>query len=272
MKIENKTVFITGASRGIGQALAIAFAKRGCSVIGCDLSLDTQTETQAQVEAVGGDYYPLRSDMSETASAMDVVNAAAVTQTAKGLGFDILINNAGIAPSGPYAETEFAPWEKTIAVNLTGVMAATHAAIPHLLTRPNAHIVNISSIAGVSSVPGAAAYCASKFGVLGFTKAIEFELKSTSVNVTSVHPTMVQTRMIEGVSKMPLVPVIEKGRVVSDILNAIEKSKSQIFVPKRMRWTMDVLPRLFPRLTTFIISKDKRMQSWQTATKGLPKT
>jgi len=84
MKLENKTVFITGASRGIGQALAIAFAKRGCSVIGCDLSLDTQTETQAQVEAVGGDYYPLRSDMSETASAMDVVNAAAVTQTAKG--------------------------------------------------------------------------------------------------------------------------------------------------------------------------------------------
>lgn len=270
MNIENKTVFITGASRGIGQALAVAFAQRGCSIIGCDLSLETQSETQSRVEVAGGDYYALRGDMSDTKVARETVEAASAIQTAKGLGFDILINNAGIAPSGPYGEADFARWEQTIAVNLTGLMAVTHAALPHLLDRPAAHIVNMSSIAGVSSVPGAAAYCASKHGVLGFTKSLEFELKKTSVTVTSVHPTMVQTRMIDGIGKMPLVPIIKKDRVVADIIKAVERSKTQIFIPKRMRWTLDVLPRLFPRLSTFFIANDKRMRNWETADKDLP--
>jgi len=215
MNIENKTVFITGASRGIGQALAVAFAQRGCSIIGCDLSLETQSETQSRVEAAGGDYYALRGDMSDTKVARETVEAASAIQTAK-------------------------------------------------------DIVNMSSIAGVSSVPGAAAYCASKHGVLGFTKSLEFELKKTSVSVTSVHPTMVQTRMIDGIGKMPLVPIIKKERVVADIIKAVERSKTQIFIPKRMRWTLDILPRLFPRLSTFFIANDKRMRNWETADKDLP--
>lgn len=261
MDIRGKTVFITGTARGIGQGLAVAFAEAGCSVIGCDLSVQTET-----ADRVGGAYTELIADISTPQG------AKAVVEQAIAIGFDILINNAGIATSGSFADAGFERWKHTIDVNLIGLMAVTHAALPHLKTRPAAHIVNLSSIAGAWGSPGMAAYCASKHGVTGFTRSLEYDLVNTNIGVTSIHPSMARTRMIENVPNTKLTPVIETDAVVKAVLRAIRLNKSQVFVPGRMRWIIDILPRLFPGLTKRALMTDKNALGWANANKGIPKT
>lgn len=259
MNIQGKTVFITGTARGIGQGLAVAFAKADCKVIGCDLAAQTQTATM-----VGATYRELIGDISTYDGAKTVVDQATE------IGFDILINNAGIATSGEFDAADFARWERTIAVNLIGLMAVTHAALPHLKSLPTAHIVNLSSVAGCTGSPGMAAYCASKHGVLGFTKSLEYELVGTSIGVTSIHPSMARTRMIDGVAQPKLLPLIEADDIVRAIMRAVQKNKSQVFVPGRMRWLVDVMPRLFPRLTKKVLLSDPNALGWQRADKAVP--
>ena len=101
MNFKNKTVFITGSARGIGQGLAIAFAQAGADIIGCDLRADTQATTREKVEAAGRTYHLLEADLSH------VEEAVAATEEAIAIGFDILVNNAGIATSGAYDSVPF---------------------------------------------------------------------------------------------------------------------------------------------------------------------
>ena len=259
MDILGKTVFITGTARGIGQGFAAAFAKAGAKVIGCDLGPQPET-----AKMVGAGYVELQGDVSTPAGAKALVDQASA------IGFDILINNAGVAPSGTFAEVDFETWKKTIDVNVIGLMAVTHAALPHLLGRPEAHIVNMSSIAGAWGSAGVAAYSASKHAVTGFTRSLEYELADTAICVTSIHPSMVKTRMIEGVPAMKTVPVIEPDDVVQAALKAIEKGQNQVFVPGHLRWMLNVLPRILPGLTKRMIISDKDSRGWQIAQKEIP--
>jgi all-trans-retinol dehydrogenase (NAD+) len=259
MKAHGKTIFITGTARGIGQALAVAYAKAGCHVIGCDLT--EQTETAAMV---GENYTQLIGDIATPEGAKALVDQAI------DIGFDVLINNAGIATSGTFADADFARWKRTIDVNLIGLMAVTHAALPHLRSQPEAHIVNLSSIAGAWGSPGMAAYCASKHGVTGFTRSLEYELANTKIGVSSIHPSMARTRMIDDVPNTKLTPVIEPDDVVKAVMRAIELNKPQIFVPGRMRWMINIVPRLFPSLTKRLLLSDKNAQGWTNANKDVP--
>ena len=260
MDFRGRTVFITGTARGIGQGLAVALAEADCMIIGCDLA--PQPETKA---LVGPAYVELVGDVSDPGEAARLVADAAE------IGFSVLINNAGIAPSGDFAKTNFARWQAAIDVNVTGLMAVTHAALPHLLAQPAAKIVNMSSVAGCSGAPGVVAYCASKHAVAGFTAALDLELDGTHVSLMSVHPSMAKTRMIEGVPRQKLIPIVESDDVVRAILKGIAKDKRQIFVPGRMRWLVNVLPRVFPRLTRKVMLSDPNARGWLTANKGLPK-
>ena len=259
MKAQGKTIFITGTARGIGQALAVAYAKAGCRVIGCDLG--QQSETAAMV---GEAYTQLIGDIATPKGAKALVDQAI------DIGFDVLINNAGIATSGTFADADFARWRRTIDVNLIGLMAVTHAALPHLRSRPEAHIVNLSSIAGAWGSPGMAAYCASKHGVTGFTRSLEYELADTKIGVSCIHPSMARTRMIDDVPNTKLTPVIEPDDVVKAVMRAVEFNTSQIFVPGRMRWMINIIPRLFPSLTKRLLLSDKNAQGWTNANKDVP--
>ena len=260
---KGKTVFITGSARGIGQGLAIAFAKARCDIIGCDLRADAQSVTKAAVEAEGQTYHTIEADLSK------VEEAVAATEEAVHIGFDILINNAGIATSGEYDAVPFERWKRTIDVNVTGLMAVTHTALPHLRSRKKAHIVNMSSIAGVIGSPGMEAYTASKFAVNGFTRCLEYDLDGTSIGVTSVHPSMVRTRMIDGVSRSKSTPEIKVDDVVNAILKAVRRDKPQIFIPPGLRWGFDIGSRVFPGLTRKMM-RDPDLQGWKRASKGIP--
>lgn len=259
MNIHGKTIFITGTARGIGQGLVVAYAKAGCRVIGCDL--EAQNETAS---LVGENYIQLIGDVSTPDGAKSLVDLAVE------IGFNVLINNAGIATSGRFVDVDFARWKRTIDVNLIGLMAVTHAALPHLMTRPVGHIVNLSSIAGAWGSPGMAAYCASKHGVTGFTRSLEYELADTQIGVSSIHPSMARTRMNENVTNTKLTPVIDADDVVKAVMRAVAHSKPQIFVPGRMRWIINIIPRLFPGLAKRMLLGDKNALGWAAADKGVP--
>ncbi|MEL6687736.1 MAG: SDR family oxidoreductase [Pseudomonadota bacterium] len=263
MNYKGKTVLITGAARGIGQGLAVAFAKAGCNIIGCDLRADAQANTKMAVEAEGQTYHTLEADLSK------VEEAVAATEDAVQIGFDILINNAGIATSGEYDAVPFGRWKATIDLNVIGLMAITHTALPHLRNKKQAHIVNMSSVAGVIGSPGMAAYTASKFAVNGFTRCLEYDLDGTSVGVTSVHPAMVRTRMIDGVTRSKSTPEIGVDDVVKAVLNAVKKDRPQVFIPPGIRWGFDIGSRVFPGLTRKMM-RDDDLQGWKRADKGIP--
>ena len=264
MDVSGRTAFVTGTGQGIGLGLARALAEAGCDVIGCDLSEDRQADARAAVEGADRRYEALVADLSDTGAARRVTREAAER------GFDVLINNAGIAPSGPYAEVPFETWAKTVEIDLLACMATTHEAVPHLLGRPRGLIVQLSSIAGVAAAPGMAAYNAAKFGVTGFTRALEMELAKTNVGVLLVHPTMVKTRMTEGVEGSSAVPVIEPGAVVSAVMDAIRQDRRTVFVPRRMGMLTSALPALFPGVARRMSLRDPSTASWMRARKGLP--
>jgi all-trans-retinol dehydrogenase (NAD+) len=261
MDFQGRTIFITGSARGIGQALAVALAEAGGTIIGCDLHAQTETKTK-----LGDAYHELIGDVSDPKDAQRLV-AEAIE-----IGFSVLINNAGVAPSGDYAQTDFARWKTAIDVNVTGLMAITHAALPHLLAQPSAKIVNLSSVAGCVGAPGMAAYCASKHAVAGFTSALDLELDGTGLSVMSVHPSMARTRMIDGVAEPKLLPIIEPDDVVQAILKGIRRDKRRVFVPGRMRALVDVLPRLFPHITRRTLLADPNARGWLHADKRIPKS
>ena len=262
MDLHGRTALVTGSARGIGQALCVALAERGCAVIGLDR--DAQDETEAKVRAAGRGYTALTADLADEGA------ARAAAREAAGHGFDLLVNNAGVAPSGAYRAQPFEVWAATVRIDLLAPMAVTYECLPMLRSRPRAGIVNLSSIAGVSVTPGTAAYNAAKFGVTGFSRALAAECAGSSVFVSTIHPSMVRTRMTDGVTGSAAVPVIEVEAVVAAILRAVSREAHTVFVPGRMRLLTEALPALSPRLARRITARDAAARSWLQAAKRLP--
>jgi NAD(P)-dependent dehydrogenase (short-subunit alcohol dehydrogenase family) len=264
MNLRDQTVLLTGAARGIGQATALALARRGAHIIGVDLRAGDMDETARQVEALDRRFFALEADVSDPEAVRRVVREAEEAG-----GFSVLVNNAGVLPSGPFAETDFSVWARTIEVDLTGLMALTHAALPHLLREPQAHIVNIASIAGKFGASGLAAYCAAKHGVVGFSEALRFELRRTQVGVSCICPTMVQTRLIEGVRRSPLVPLVRPEEVAQAVMRAVECNLPEVFVPRYMRWLVGVLPAVAPPVFRWLVHRDAAADGWLEARRPL---
>ena len=268
MRLSHKTVLITGAARGIGQAIARRCAEHGADVIGVDLPQEDLTATARIVEATGQRFYALAGDVSDPAHASTLIEQAIRAND----GFDVLINNAGVAPSGPFQERDFEVWQQTVQTNLTGLMAMTHAALPHLRTRFRAHIVNLGSLSGKLGTPGLVAYSAAKHGVVGFSAALRAELtmQRASIGVNCVLPTLVDTRMTKGVARSNLVPLIQPDEVAAAVVQAIERNESEVYVPGRTRWLFGWLPALFPALAEWLTVHDATARGWLAARKNLP--
>jgi 3-oxoacyl-[acyl-carrier protein] reductase len=183
-RVADKVVLVTGAGRGLGREIALAFARSGADVVVTARTQAAIDAVAAEIEDFGGRALAVASDVTRK----DEVQAAVGRAVQEFDQIDILVNNAGVAVYGPFVEQDLADWRAMIDTNLIGTMLCTHAVLPAMLRRGEGLIINIASVAGIHGLPNEAGYCAAKHGVKGFTDALAVELKDKGVRVCGVYP------------------------------------------------------------------------------------
>jgi 3-oxoacyl-[acyl-carrier protein] reductase len=196
--LEGKVALITGASRGIGKAIAISFARQGASVAFTDMRRDELMEaTELEIQALGVKAIGYASD----ASSFDD-SERAVDEIAKEFGrIDILVNNAGITRDNLLMRMTEADWDLVIKVNLKSVFNLTKAVQKYMLKQRSGSIINMSSVVGVNGNGGQSNYSASKAGLIGFTKSVAQELGSRNIRCNAIAPGYIETEMTAKLSE-----------------------------------------------------------------------
>ena len=237
--LAGKVVAITGGARGIGEATARAIVAKGGKVAIGDLDAELAQKTAG---ALGGEAIALELDVTRRQSFEDFLS-----QVEERLGpVDVIVNNAGIMPVGPFVEEDDATARRLIDINLHGVIFGTKLAIPGMVRRGSGHIVNIASTAGKGGFPGGATYCATKHAVVGLSEAVRAELRDTGVEVSVVMPAVVNTELGSGLVEARGVKVSEPSDVADAIVDALEAPKFDVWVPKltgAISRVMTLLPR-----------------------------
>ena len=188
-ELEGQVAIVTGASRGIGRATALAFAGRGCPVTLAARDETGLQEAAEKIEQMGGSSLVCPTDVTNVDQIYRLVD-----ETVKKFGrVDILVNNAGILILKKVIDTSIEEWDRTLDVNLKAVFLASQAVLPHMIKQKYGQIITVASIAGKRSGPRHGAYSAAKFGVLGFTEALASEVKEFNIRVNAVNPGMVDT-------------------------------------------------------------------------------
>jgi 3-hydroxybutyrate dehydrogenase len=213
VRLKGKVALITGASRGIGLAIAKAFAAEGAKLALCSR---TESDIKLTAQSVG---------KGSIAIGCDVCNPeqvhAMVERALKQFGqIDILVNNAGDAISAPIVKTDLSLWDKMINSNLTSVFLCTRAVLPHMIEKKSGRILNVSSIAGKMGSKYVAAYSAAKHGVIGFTKCVAIEMAEHRITCNAVCPGYVDTplteRSIKNISEKTGVSVGQARRLIEN--------------------------------------------------------
>tara|TARA_B100001564_G_scaffold295733_1_gene260966 strand:+ start:1393 stop:2139 length:747 start_codon:yes stop_codon:yes gene_type:complete len=192
-ELNSKCVVVTGAARGLGQAIAIKFAEAGANIALCDLQEDWLSETVEKVKSLGS--------RAETYG-INVADAEHVVEGIKAIEsdfgqIDVLVNNAGITKDGLLMRMSEADWDAVIDVNLKGVFLCTKAVMRGMMKQRSGTIVNIASVIGLMGNAGQANYAASKGGVISFTKTVAKELASRNVRCNAVAPGFIRTAMTD---------------------------------------------------------------------------
>lgn len=191
MSLDGKVAIVTGASRGIGEAIALCFARRGAKVVVSSRKMDGLAAVAHKIEAAGGDATPIVCHAGKEDQITALV-AGAVSRYGK---VDILVNNAAANPYfGPMMNVDFGAWEKTFEVNTKGYFIATREVVRHLQSRDAAgSVVNIASIAGMTAAIAQGVYGMSKAAVISMTKTLSVELGGSGIRVNAIAPGLVDT-------------------------------------------------------------------------------
>jgi len=222
MKLENRLAFITGGGRGIGRAIAVAFAVEGASVV-------VAARTREQIESVADEINAGENSKAfavecDVAYSESVERAFDRVEEKFGRAPDVLVNNAGIVETATFIKTDEALWQRHLSVNLTGTFHCTRAAVAPMLAAGWGRIINIASIAGKTGAPYISAYAASKHGVLGLTRSLALEVATQGITVNAICPGYVDTEMTSrGIENM----VEKTGRSANDALKMLEKMSPQ---------------------------------------------
>jgi short-subunit dehydrogenase len=228
MRWEGSIAVVTGASRGIGKAVAVAAARRGAQV---GLISRSQDELDAVLKQCGGRGAVSIADVGRRD---DIERAIGEIEQALG-PIDILVNNAGLGAWGAFNDESIETFERLMAVNYLGTVYAMKAVLPGMLARGRGHIVNVASIAGRIGAPFEAAYSASKFAVAGLSEAVAIEVGTKGVGISVVNPGPVATEFFEtrGVPYARKTPKpVSAERVADDVIAAVEKNKLETYIPR----------------------------------------
>jgi NAD(P)-dependent dehydrogenase (short-subunit alcohol dehydrogenase family) len=194
--LDGKVAIITGASRGIGEAIARTYAKAGAKVVLSARKVDSLNQTAESIQAEGGDVIPVAAHTGDPNALNDLVEAT----IAKYGGVDILVNNAATNPHfGPLLTSEESMWDKTLEVNLRGYFRLIRAAVPSMQKRGGGKIINIASIVGLTPMPGMGLYGITKAAVIMMTKTLAAELGSSNIQINAIAPGFVKTRFSQAI-------------------------------------------------------------------------
>jgi short-subunit dehydrogenase len=256
MQLSGSRVVVTGASRGLGAAVATRIARRGGRVALVARSGDVITRLAAEL---GGDAYP--ADLADS----DAIEPLAARISADG-PIDVLVNNAGLDLTGALTELDPDAIRELVLVNLLAPMLLSRAVIPGMLERRRGHIVNVSSLAGTNALPGVAPYSTSKAGLSHFTASLRAELKGTPITTTLVEIGPVESEMMDSLrghaptrralqrlAKLQLVADLDMDDVADALVTAIERDRRHLRLPHR--------DALFPLLS----EAPRRMTEWLLA-------
>jgi len=197
MRLEGKTALVTGASRGIGRAIALALASEGADVVvNCSSSMIEAEKVSNEIKKLGRNSIVFKADVSEKTSVEKMVN-----ETINKFGrIDILVNNAGIATVSPSEKLQEDLWRRGIDVMLTGVFFCSQAAGKEMIKQKSGKIINIASINGLVAFPERACYCSAKAGVMALTKVLASEWAKYNVNVNAVAPGYIETELVNNLA------------------------------------------------------------------------
>lgn len=219
---EGKVAVVTGAARGIGQAIAKRLAQEGADVVICDLQAEWLAETAGIVEGLGRKALPLAVDVGDS----EAVNAC-INEVVKVFGkVDIMVNNAGITKDTLLVRMSDDDWDAVLRVNLKGTFLFSRAVAKHMMKQRSGAIVNIASISGVIGTAGQANYAASKAGVIALTKSTANELAARGVRANAIAPGFISSKMTDALSEdvrkqyLSRIPLGRFG-TVEDIANAV---------------------------------------------------
>lgn len=223
MMLKNKVALVTGASRGIGRAIALKLAEKGAKVaVNYAGREDAASETVNMIKQSGGDAFAIKANVANGEEVQQMVK-----QVIEMFGaLDILVNNAGITRDNLIMRMKEADWDDVISTNLKGVFNCTKAVTRQMMKQRKGRIINISSIVGVSGNPGQANYVAAKAGVIGLTKSAAKELASRSITVNAIAPGFIETEMTDELADslkeemLKQIPLAEFGQP-EDIANVV---------------------------------------------------
>ncbi len=257
--IAGSRMLITGASQGIGRALALAAAQRGARVLAAARSAELLDELAAEARAAGHPLEVVRADVTSPVDRQRLVEAA---QCRLG-GLDILVNNAGIGATGHFADCGPERLRTIMEVNFFGLTETTRVCLPLLRQGQRPAIVNISSIAGKRGIPARSEYSASKFAVQGFSEALRAEMARFGIDVLVVSPGLTQTNfsqnMLEQKARMPMDHLrgMTAEAVARATLRAIERGQNEVCLTLQGRLIV-LVSRFFPRLADRIAARRVR--------------
>jgi len=266
--MQGRVALVTGGASGIGRALSGALVARGASVVVADINASRAAAVASELDG--------RGPGSATSLSLDVADAGgfqrAVGEVRDGHGrLDLLFNNAGIGIGGPVEELELAHWERTIDVNLRGVMHGVVAAYPLMVEQGHGHIVNTASLAGLLPFPFGVPYGMTKHAVVGLSVSLRGEARAHGVRVSAVCPGVIDTPILdsEGPPDLPRTRFAGRGRemflrsnrgpaypperLAEDVLRGVERNRAIIVAPARARtiWLANrIAPGLVERLLT----------------------
>jgi NADP-dependent 3-hydroxy acid dehydrogenase YdfG len=231
-------VAITGAARGIGRATAELFLERGARVCMADLDGEVVADVARTLSPRA---HPFQVDVAAEESFAAFVSSA---ERAVG-GIDVLVNNAGVMPAGPFLEEKMSTTETVFGVNLAGPVNGMRLVLPGMIERRRGHVVNVASLLGKTELPGLASYTASKHAVVGLSAAVRSELAGTGVTLTVILPSVVNTELSSGIA-VPLAWIarVEPHDVARAIVSSCDGRTKELAVP---RWMA-----LYPMLRPFI--------------------